>query len=122
MVKGLAFVAYSVRDVAAAHKFYHDVLGLEPGESFGDNFAEFSVGDATFALDSDPPGIAPGSSSGATFEVDDIAKTQAHLRGNGVPVTDVYESPVCRFAFAKDPDGNSFGIHQRHGRRDESER
>lgn len=113
MIKGMAFVAYSVRDVPRARKFYQDVLGLLPSESFGDDFVEFEVGNTTFAIDGAPPGIAPGSSSGATFEVDDVIAARAHLLERGVAVTDVHESPVCHFAFATDPDGNRFGIHQR---------
>lgn len=113
MVKNLAFVAYSVRDVARSRQFYEGILGLRAGDAFGDNFAEFELGEAVFAIDSHPPGIIPGSSSGAMFEVDDVAATREHLLANGVPVTDVFESRVCHFAFVTDPDGNSFGIHQR---------
>ena len=109
----MSFVAYAVSDVPRARRFYQDVVGLQPGESFGDNFVEFNVGGTTFAIDGEPPGIAPGSSSGATFEVDDVVAMRATLIERGVPVTDVHESPVCRFAFATDPDGNGFGIHQR---------
>ncbi len=108
MIKDMAFVAYSVRDVPRARRFYQDVVGLEPGDSFGDNFIEFNVGNTTFAIDGEPPGIAPGSSSGATFEVDDVIATRTHLLENSVPVTDVHESPVCYFAFVTDPDGNGF--------------
>ena len=113
MVKDMAFVAYSVGDVPRARRFYQDVVGLQPGDSFGDRFIEFNVGNTTFAIDGEPPGIAPGSSSGASFEVDDAVATRAHLLERGVPITDVHESPVCFFAFATDPDGNQFGIHQR---------
>lgn len=113
MIKGMAFVAYSVRDVPRARRFYQDVVGLQLGESFGDEFVEFDVGNTTFAIDGEPPGIAPGSSSGATFEVDDVVAARGRLLERGVPVTDVHESPVCYFAFVTDPDGNSFGIHQR---------
>ncbi len=113
MVKGIAFVAYAVSDVPRARRFYRDVVGLQPGESFGESFVEFDVGTTTFAIDGEPPGIAPGSCSGAAFEVDDLVASRAALIERGVPVTDVGESPVCYFAFATDPDGNSFGIHQR---------
>jgi len=36
MYKGLAFIAYSVKDVPRAIAFYRDVVGLKPGEMFGD--------------------------------------------------------------------------------------
>jgi predicted enzyme related to lactoylglutathione lyase len=113
MVKDMAFVAYAVSDVPRALRFYQDVVGLQPGESFGDHFVEFTVGRTTFAIDGEPPGIVPGTCSGANFEVDDIAASRAALVERGVPVSDVHESPVCYFAFVTDPDGNGFGIHQR---------
>ena len=113
MVKDMAFVAYSVSDVPRARTFYRDVLGLQPGESFGEHFVEFDVGSTTFAIDGEPPGIAPGTSSGANFKVDDVVAMRAMLIERGVPITEVHESPVCYFAFATDPDGNGFGIHQR---------
>lgn len=102
-----------MRDVPRARGFYQDVVGLQLGESFGDQFVEFVVGKTTFAIDGEPPGIDPGSSSGATFEVDDVVATRALLLERAVPVTEVGESPVCYFAFVTDPDANQFGIHQR---------
>jgi hypothetical protein len=38
---------------------------------------------------------------------------RARLAERGVEITEVMESPVCWFAFATDPEGNSFQIHQR---------
>ncbi len=113
MTLKLAFVAYAVSDVPRARAFYAEVLGLTPGETFGDNFMEFDLGDATFAIDADPPGTVPGTCSGVSFEVEDVASARARLAERGVDITDVMESPVCRFAFASDPDGNTFQIHKR---------
>jgi predicted enzyme related to lactoylglutathione lyase len=114
MVKEMAFVAYSVRDVPAAIAFYRDTIGLKPGETFGDHWAEFDVGGVTFGIgNGEPLGIAPGSSFSTTFEVEDVAAERGRLLDLGVPVTDLHESPVCRFAFVTDPEGNRFGIHQR---------
>ncbi len=110
---GLAFVAYAVSDVPQARRFYTEVLGLTPGESFGERFVEFDLGNATFAIDADPPGIAPGTCSGVSFAVADVFAARGRLAEHGVEITDVMESPVCWFAFATDPDGNSFQIHQR---------
>jgi predicted enzyme related to lactoylglutathione lyase len=109
----LAFVAYAVSDMDRARRFYTDVIGLTPGDSFGERFGEFDLGNATFAIDADPPGIVPGTCSGISFEVADVVGARARLAQRGVDITDVMESPVCRFAFATDPDGNSFQIHQR---------
>jgi predicted enzyme related to lactoylglutathione lyase len=114
MVKEMAFVAYSVRDVPAAREFYRDVIGLTPGHAFGDHWVEFEVGGTTFGIgNGEPLGILPGTSFSVTFEVDDIAAERARLLEKGVTITDVNESPVCFSAFVTDPEGNRFGIHQR---------
>src|ERR1700722_10732123 len=113
MVKDMAFVAYSVRDVPKAIAFYRDVIGLKPGLSFGDHWAEFDVGSTTFGIgNGEPLGITPGTSFAATFEVDDVAAERERLLKAGIPITDVHESPVCWSAFVTDPEGNRFGIHQ----------
>ena len=114
MVKDLAFVAYSVRDIPRAREFYEKVIGLKPGQLVSDHWVEFETGNATFGIgNGEPLGIAPGSSFAATFEVDDVAKERERLAKLGVPVTDVNESPVCYSVFVTDPEGNRFGIHQR---------
>ncbi len=114
MVRDMAFVAYSVRDVPAARAFYRDVMGLKPAQEFGDHWVEFDVGATTFGIgNGEPLGIPPGSSFAATFEVDDLASERERLLALGVPVTEVHESPVCFSAFVTDPEGNRFGIHQR---------
>jgi predicted enzyme related to lactoylglutathione lyase len=113
VIKGFAFVAYSVRDVPAAIAFYRDTMGFTPGALFGEHWAEFDVGGVTFGVgNGEPLGIPPGSSFSATFEVDDVVAERERLMGLGVPVTELHESPVCRFAFVTDPEGNRFGIHQ----------
>jgi predicted enzyme related to lactoylglutathione lyase len=110
----MAFVAYSVRDVPAAIVFYRDVMGLTPGDSFGDHWAEFNVGSVTFGIgNGEPLGITPGTSFSATFEVDNVAAERERLLNAGIPVTEIHESPVCFSAFVTDPEGNKFGIHQR---------
>ncbi len=79
MINDIAFVAYSVRDLAKAVAFYRDVLGLQAGEPFGDRYAEFNVGSGVFAIDADPPGYEPGTCSGVNFEVDDIVASREKL-------------------------------------------
>lgn len=116
MIKEMAFVAYSVRDVPKAIAFYRDVIGLTPGMSFGDHWAEFDVGGVAFGIgNGEPLGIMPGTSFSTTFEVDDVAAERERLLKAGVPVTEIHESPVCFSAFVTDPEGNKFGIHQRKG-------
>lgn len=116
MVKDLAFVAYSVKDAPTAAKFYREVIGLEPGETFGDHWIEFNVGTATFGIgNGEGLGLAPGSSSGAAFEVDDIAAMRERLLSAGVKATEIHSFPSgCAAVFAWDPDGNQFALHQKN--------
>ena len=114
MIKEMAFVAYSVRDVAKARDFYRDVIGLTPSDVASEHWVEFTVGGTTFGIgNGEPLGIPPGSSFAATFEVDDITAEHDRLSARGVPITDVADMPHCRSAFVTDPEGNRFGLHQR---------
>jgi predicted enzyme related to lactoylglutathione lyase len=115
MVKDVAFVAYSVRDVAKARAFYRDVIGLTPGTSdFGDDWVEFDVGPTTFGIgNGESLGIEPGSCFSVMFEVADVQAEHDRLDALGVPVTKIGESPVCWTTFVTDPEGNRFGLHQR---------
>ena len=114
MVKEIAFFAYSVRDVPKARAFYRDVLGLKEGESFGDHWIEFDVGNTTFGIgNGESLGYEPGKSSGISFEVDDIVDMRRRLLDSGVEAGEVNEFPACQAVFASDPEGNKFAIHQR---------
>lgn len=114
MVKEIAFIAYSVRDVPRARDFYRNVLELEPGETFGDHWVEFNVGNTTFGIgNGEALGFKPGASTGVSFEVDDIGATRTRLQSNGVEVTEAFDFPGCTACFASDPEGNRFALHQR---------
>jgi len=115
MIKELSFIAYYVRDVAQARRFYGDLLGLRPGDWFNELWIEYDLGNATFALDGtgEELGIQPGTSSGAAFEVDDIDALRLRLIDAGTTVTEVFDFPPCRACFANDPEGNRFILHQR---------
>jgi predicted enzyme related to lactoylglutathione lyase len=114
VIKDVAFFAYSVRDVPAAIAFYRDVIGLTPSEMLSDHWAEFDVGSVTFGIgNGEPLGMAPGTSFGAVFEVDDVSAERERLLKAGVEASEVHESPVCFSVFLTDPEGNKLGIHQR---------
>ncbi|MBV8151679.1 MAG: VOC family protein [Candidatus Eremiobacteraeota bacterium] len=110
----MAFIAYSVRDVPRAKAFYQDALGLTVGESFGDHWIEFDVGNTTFGIgNGEPLGYTPGQSTGAAFEVDDIGGMRERLKAAGAQVSEVHDMPNCHACFVTDPEGNRFAIHQR---------
>lgn len=114
MIKDFAFIAYSVRDVPGAAAFYRDIVGLEPGENFGDHWVEFNVGTSAFGIgNGEPLGFEPGKSTGASFEVDDIDAMHAKFAERGVKVTEIHDFPNCRACFVTDPEGNRFALHKR---------
>jgi predicted enzyme related to lactoylglutathione lyase len=115
MVKEMAFVAYSVRDVPKATAFYRDTIGLKPidaGSSEG--WVEFDVGNTTFGIgNGESLGIMPGSGFSAAFEIDDVTGERDRLKKLGIEVTDIMEAPKCLSCFVTDPEGNRFALHQR---------
>jgi predicted enzyme related to lactoylglutathione lyase len=117
MVKEIAFLAYSVRDVPAATAFYRDTLGLKTGDLVSEHWVEFDVGGVTFGIgNGEPLGFIPGQSTGLMLEVEDAAAERKRLFDLGVAIEEVNESPVCWMAFFTDPEGNKLGIHQRKPR------
>ncbi len=114
MVRDVAFFAYSVRDVPRARTFYAETLGLKEGQSFGDHWIEFDVGNVTFGIgNGEGLGFIPGASTGAAFEVDDLPAMRERLKAGGAEVGEVLEFPACITCFARDPEGNRFALHQR---------
>jgi predicted enzyme related to lactoylglutathione lyase len=113
VIKELAFVAYSVRDVPRAIEFYRDVIGLKPSEMFSEYWAEFDLGNTTFGVgNGESMGIIPGSSFSATFEVDDLVSMRERLVAKNIPATEIMDAPMCTSFFVTDPEGNRFGLHQ----------
>ena len=112
---GIAFVGYPVSDLDRAREFYGGLLGLNctMDHDLGDGKAwiEYDIGNETLAISNAwPPSGESGP--GAAFEVEDLEAALDTLREAGVEVSDVMESPGCRFALISDPDGNSITIHK----------
>ncbi|HKE45118.1 MAG TPA: VOC family protein, partial [Steroidobacteraceae bacterium] len=118
MFKKVAFTMYPIRDVARARKFYEETFGLKRGSmgNQGDHYwIEYDLpGGGCFALTNFVPD-EPSAKAGGTvaFEVEDLDKLMADLKGKGVTFTsDVIQSPVCRMAVCLDTEGNSILLHQ----------
>jgi predicted enzyme related to lactoylglutathione lyase len=112
MIKEIAFVVYTVTDMARARAFYEKTLGLSLGETFGESWIEYDVAGVTFAITN---GFGDGTpASSVAFEVDDLEAELARLKAQGVPVEGgIHEFEPCRMVLIKDPDGNTLCIHQR---------
>ena len=114
LFKSLAFVAYPVSDVKKSADWYRDVMGLKVGDMSSERWVEFEIGDTTFGIGrGEELDLKPGSACSAAFEVSDLDSLVAALKAKGVEATPVWDSPVCRACFVKDPDGNRVALHQR---------
>jgi predicted enzyme related to lactoylglutathione lyase len=94
--------------------FYRDVLGMIPtAVDPNGGGAEFELADgATFGV-YQPPQPKDGGGYAALFAVDDINTAVARMRERGATLSDPMETPVCFISLGQDPDGNTFGVHQR---------
>ncbi len=115
MVKDIAFNAYPAKDVQALRTFYTDALGLKFSGPFEEEgvlkYDEAQVGNGWFSvMTRDWLEVSP--TAGVAFEVDDIDKTASDLRGKGVQIEDIYDTPVCRLTSFIDPEGNKVTLHQ----------
>ena len=110
----LAFVAYPVKDISVARRFYDFVLEREP-RVMNDDWMEYDTGESVFVI-TQTDGEHPVSVSGAlvAFEVADIEAEVARLRAHSTAFrSEIVETPVCRFVVVSDPDGSECLLHQR---------
>ena len=112
-IKGFDLVGITARDGKATIAFYRDVLGLTPTDADPDGRgAEFDLADgATFGIWQPEEEWPTGW--GAMFSVADIQASVKAMRERGAQLSDPMESGVCFMSFGKDPEGNTFIIHQR---------
>ena len=114
-IRGIDFFYYPVQDMNRAVTFYRDVLGLQPGESYGE-WVEFDAGGVTVALDaSQGEPVAQGLRPAAAFACDNLDTVLATAREAGAQVlVDPVEPGSCRFAVVADPESNPVILHQRN--------
>lgn len=115
----------AVKDLAAARKFYEDVLGLHETVMEADYAVVYKSGDSMIQ-------IYPSSYAGtnqataATWEVADVQAVVDDLKAKGVVFEhfdmpaeagewqgDVLVSQAEHAAWFKDPDGNTLCVHSR---------
>jgi predicted enzyme related to lactoylglutathione lyase len=116
MLQKVAFTMYPVKDMPRARAFYGETLGLGLINSGPSSpWVEFDLpGGGCLAITTVTPND-PSASAGGTiaFEVDDLPTTIAELKAKDVTIAaEGIESPVCRMAIIKDPDGNGIILHK----------
>ncbi len=111
-VKGIDICGFLVTDPQRAIAFYRDKLGMTPTsvdpEGRG---AEFELADgSTFGVWS----MGDGSKGGFfMLSVEDLDAARAECKARGLELSEATDTPVCRMAFANDPEGNGLIVHQR---------
>ena len=122
MIKSVKFVSIPVKDQDRALKFYTESLGfgivtdqpMGPGQQ---RWIELKIpgaatGIALFTADGHQERI--GTFQGISFATEDVEKTFAELKANGVEFSQgPTKQPWGTFAIFKDPDGNQFVLGSR---------
>jgi predicted enzyme related to lactoylglutathione lyase len=114
----IAFTILPVSSLAKGREFYEGVLGLRATSVFGKGdmgFVEYDIGHGTLAIGCGAPLFKPSKDGGAiALEVDDFDAAITNLKQKDCTFAmDAQETPVCRMAVVKDPDGNFLMIHKR---------
>jgi catechol 2,3-dioxygenase-like lactoylglutathione lyase family enzyme len=120
LITGTDFICVPTSDLAAAQRFYGEVLGLPLSKTWGTENpvgAEYETGSLTLALvASERLGIEYRTHTHPiALRVDDVAAARAELEGRGVEFFgDIVDSGVCHMAYFKDVDGNALMLHHRY--------
>jgi predicted enzyme related to lactoylglutathione lyase len=110
-----AFFGYPSTDLPRTRKFYEGVLGLKVSqEPTTVPWIEYDLGNATLGIGAYPAWKPSADGAMVAFEVDDLDQALVELRDAGVPFQmEPMDTPVCRFAIVRDPDGNAVMLHKR---------
>ena len=113
----IPFVGYPVTDVDRSRAFYEKVLGFEltmhhVEKETGNFWIEYNVGQSCLAISNAwLPAEGRGGAT-AAFEVDDIEAAVREVDEAGYPaISEIMQSPSCRFVLIADPDGNHILLH-----------
>ena len=115
MFKRVAFTMYPVSDVKRARDFYEDALGLPAsGDGPDSPWVEFDLpGGGCLGITNLSQGVPGAPGATIAFEVEDLPALLETLRARGVTIAaEGIESPVCRMAIIRDPDGNAIILHK----------
>jgi len=120
-VRGVDFVGFPTRDLAASVAFYGEKLGL-PRAVYNEerSYAEFETGNLTMSVyNPEKMGLEHHvNPNPVALHVDDVASTRRLLEQRGVSFQgDTFDTGVCHMAFFADPDGNALMLHHRYAPR-----
>jgi predicted enzyme related to lactoylglutathione lyase len=121
IVRGVDFVGFPTRDLAASVAFYGETLGL-PRSVYNEqrSYAEFETGNLTLSVyNPEAMGLEHHVNPNAVaLHVDDVASVRGRLEERGVAFHgDTFDTGVCHMAFFADPAGNALMLHHRYAPR-----
>ena len=118
-VERVDYIRVPVTDIAAANKFYGELLGLRRSpNSPADDWVEYEAGNVTLAVmtphthDYEFSALPPST---IALRVADVAAAKAKLEEAGLEVADMWDSGACNGAGVSDPSGNRILLHRRYG-------
>jgi predicted enzyme related to lactoylglutathione lyase len=114
MIKKMAFTVYPVSNVNHSRDFYETILGLKVSENWENQWIEYYLGNATFAISSMLEENEPGAKGAMiALEVDDLEGFVKKLKSNSVRILkQPFATPVCKMSVISDPDGNGIILHE----------
>lgn len=115
MINALHHVAIEVDDLPAAIAFYGGSIGLpvaDRPEALGANGIWFELGNAQLHLVEVPDFEVPKTSQHLALHVADTVAVVAHLRAEGLEVSDPFDVGAGLQAFLRDPAGNLVELNQ----------
>jgi predicted enzyme related to lactoylglutathione lyase len=120
-IRGVDFVGVPTHDIAAAARFYGDVLGLPRSVYIPErHYSEYETGNLTLSVyDAEKMGLAhERNPNPVALHVDDVAAARALLESRGVSFHgETLDTGVCHMAIFSDPEGNALMLHRRYAPR-----
>jgi predicted enzyme related to lactoylglutathione lyase len=118
-VERVDFVVVPTRDLAQAHRFYGELLGLPAGPVQRDTYQEFETSNVTLGFyRPEAMGREFSPTAGIAVRVPNVEEARQALEAAGVAFEgETIDSGVCHMAFCTDFDGNGVVIHRRYAPR-----
>lgn len=112
-ITGMDCVAYLIKDVDRAKRFYGETIGLPVQTDFPQG-AEYELNDGTTFCIWNMQDGSWHPSAGIMFHVDDVHSAVEYYRAQGVKITqEPFDTGSCLMADCEDSEGNSFILHAR---------
>jgi catechol 2,3-dioxygenase-like lactoylglutathione lyase family enzyme len=117
-MKSITIISIPVTDQDAAKQFYLNLgfkLLVEGPFGPGQNWVQLALPGQealSITLVTWFPELKPGCIRGFVIDVDNLTDETKELNAKGIEVGTVDETPWGKFAAVKDPDGNTWSLHE----------